>query len=73
MRLAYNMKLIKADNSPGLARDLNTGAIININRSEIEQAREAKRLRKAKDQEFEQMKTDINEIKKMLTQIAEKL
>ncbi len=67
------MKLVKADNSPGLARDLNTGAIININRSEIEQAREAKRLRKAKDQEFEQMKTDINEIKKMLTQIAEKL
>jgi len=67
------MKLIKADNSPGLARDLNTGAIININRSELEQAREAKRLRKARDQEFEQMKTDIDSIKQMLTHIAEKL
>lgn len=67
------MKLIKADNSPGLARDLNTGAIININRSELEQAREAKRLRKARDQEFEQMKTDIDSIKQMLTHIVEKL
>lgn len=67
------MRLVKADNGPGMARDLNTGAIININRSEIEQAREAKRLRKAKEHEFEQMKSDINDIKKMLTQIAEKL
>jgi len=67
------MRLVKADNGPGMARDLNTGAIININRSELEQAREAKRLRKAKDQEFAQMKNDIDDIKKMLTQIAEKL
>ena len=67
------MKLIKADNSPGLARDLNTGAIININKTELNQAREAKRLRKQRDKEFEQMKNDIDEIKLMLTQIAEKL
>ena len=67
------MKLIKADNSPGLARDLNTGAIININKTELNQAREAKRLRKQRDREFEQMKSDIDEIKLMLTQIAEKL
>jgi len=67
------MNLVKADNGPGMARDLNTGAIININRSEIEQARASKLLRKVKEQEFEQMKTDIDDIKKMLTQIVEKL
>lgn len=67
------MKLVKADNSPGLARDLNTGAIININNTELNQAREAKRLRKQRDKEFEQMKNDIDDIKLMLTQIAEKL
>lgn len=67
------MNLVKADNGPGMARDLNTGAIININRSELQQARKAKAVRKAKENEFMQMKTDIDDIKKILTQIVEKL
>jgi hypothetical protein len=67
------MRLAKADNAPGFARDMNSGAIININRSEIAQAREAKRLRKQKELEFEQLKTDVDDIKRMLTEIVEKL
>jgi len=67
------MNLIKADNGPGMARDIKTGAIININRSELHQAKEAKRARKAKELEFTQMQTDIDDIKKILTQIVEKL
>lgn len=67
------MKLIPAENAPGFARDAETGAIININKSEIQQAREAKRLRKQKEQEFDQLKRDVDDIKIMLTQIAEKL
>lgn len=67
------MKLVKADNAPGFARDIETGAIININKSELQQAREAKRLRKEKELEFEQMKSDIDDIKRILTQIVEKL
>jgi len=67
------MNLVKADNGPGMARDLKTGAIININRSELQQARKAKAVRKAKENEFMQMKTDIDDIKKILTQIVEKL
>ena len=67
------MNLIKADNGPGMARDIKTGAIININRSELHQAKEAKRTRKAKELEFTQMQTDIDDIKKILTQIVEKL
>lgn len=67
------MRLAKADNAPGFARDLNSGAIVNINKSEMAQAREAKRLRKQKELEFEQLKADVDDIKRMLTQIAEKL
>tara|TARA_R110000782_G_scaffold20490_4_gene55374 strand:- start:427 stop:630 length:204 start_codon:yes stop_codon:yes gene_type:complete len=67
------MDVVKADNAPGFARDVKSGAIININRSEIQTAKEAKRLRGVKDAEFEKMKTDIDDIKSMLSKIAEKL
>lgn len=67
------MKLVRADNAPGFARDLETGAIININKSELHQAREAKQRKREKELEFERMKSDIDDIKRMLTQIVEKL
>lgn len=67
------MKLIPADNAAGFARDAKSGAIININKSEIQQAREAKRLRKQKEADLDRLKQDVDDIKIMLTQIAEKL
>lgn len=67
------MNLIKVDNAPGLARDPDTGAILNINTSEIQAAKKAKQERLKKEQEFEQLKKDVDDIKKMLTQIVEKL
>ena len=67
------MKLIPADNAPGFARDAESGAIININKSEIQQAREAKRLRKQKEADLDRLRQDVDDIKIMLTQIAEKL
>ena len=67
------MKIIKADNAPGYARDPETGAIININTSAIQVARKAKENRNRQKQEIEQLKQDVNDIKSMLTQIIEKL
>ena len=67
------MKLIKTDNAPGFARDVETGAVININTSEIDQARKAKMKRRQKDLELQSLRQDVDQIKAMLTQIIEKL
>lgn len=67
------MRVIKADNAPGFARDAETGAIININTSAINMARKAKENRNREKQEIEQLRKDVDDIKSMLTQIIEKL
>jgi len=67
------MKLIKTDNAPGYARDANTGAVLNINTSEIEQAKVAKMRRRQKESELKDLRKDVDDIKAMLTQIVEKL
>lgn len=67
------MRLVKTDNAPGYARDVNTGAVVNINTSEIEQAKVAKERRRQKDSEIKQLRKDVDDIKAMLTLIAEKL
>lgn len=56
-----------------LVRDISTGAILNINKDEISAARKRKLERKQKEQEFENLKDEVGDIKKMLTQIIEKL
>lgn len=56
-----------------LVRDTSTGAILNINKDEISAARRRKLERKQKEQEFENLKDEVGDIKKMLTQIIEKL
>jgi len=47
------MKYMKVKDHPGLVRDPESRAILNINKTEIEIARERKRLRKQKENEFE--------------------
>lgn len=57
----------------GLVRDTESNALINVDKTAIEQAREKKELRKRKRQEeqelhqrVESMESDISDIKKML-------
>jgi len=72
--------LVHVKDEPDFARDPESGAIININRSSIERAREQKQVRLRKQAEDKQLraevdslKTDINDIKTMLSAIVEKL
>ena len=72
--------LVQVKDEPDFARDPESGAIININRSAIERAREQKQVRLRKQAEDKQLraevdslKTDINDIKTMLSAIVEKL
>ena len=72
--------MLKVKGHSNLERDPKSGAIININRSEIEAARERKRLRSAKADEEKQLKEDVSllknemsEIKHLLSKLVEKI
>ena len=66
------MKLSKIQGHDNMAIDEN-GVVHNINKSEIEAARERKKLRKEKDREIEDLKNDVSEMKAMLAKIIERL
>lgn len=64
----------------GLVRDTETNALINVDKSAIQQAREKKELRRKKKQEEQELKqrvssleTDISDIKKMLEIVVSKM
>jgi len=64
---------IMVENASGLARDPNSCVVVNINKDEIRKAREAKKKRKSKDREFEELKNEVGEIKELLNKLVEKL
>tara|TARA_Y100001935_G_C16971274_1_gene344213 strand:+ start:280 stop:489 length:210 start_codon:yes stop_codon:yes gene_type:complete len=67
------MRLIKVQGHRNYVRDKNSGAILNINKAEIEEARKRKAERKEKDKEIESLKNEVSDIKSMLTKVIEKL
>lgn len=64
---------IMVEGNSSLARDPETGGIVNINKEEIAIAREAKKKRKQKDAEFQELKNEVGEIKELLNKLVEKL
>ena len=64
------MKFAKVKENPGLVRDLNSGAIININSNELEAARQRKQDRKNNINERQQMKNDITQLKQDVSNIT---
>ena len=67
------MNYIKVEGHTNLIRDNNSGAVLNINKNEISAARKRKLERRQKEQEFEDLKNEVGDIKNMLTKIIEKL
>lgn len=72
--------MIKVEGHSNLVRDPKSGAIININKDEINAARARKLARAVKEEEEKQLKADvenlkheISDIKQLLTQLVEKL
>ena len=64
---------IKVKGHPNLVRDKNSGVILNINKTELEANRIRKQKQREKDNEIEQLKNDVSEIKSMLNKLVEKL
>jgi type II secretory pathway component PulF len=73
-------KYITVEGHPDLARDPDTGAIVNINTRKVQQQLEQKRLKHQKIKEQKDLKakvegleSDISDMKNMLSQLIEKL
>ena len=63
----------RVEGSKTLVRDMHTGAILNTDKSTLNKAREAKALREKKSKEIEDLKTEVKEVKELLTKLIEKL
>ena len=66
------MNYKKVEGHVGYVKDEN-GVVLNVNDDEIEAARKRKELMRQKDKEINELKDEVSDIKKMLTQIVEKL
>ena len=64
---------LKVEGHEGYFRDTNTGAILNVNKEEIEAARKRKALRQQQKQDINNLKNEVSDIKKILGTIIEKL
>ena len=67
------MNYTKVELEKDFVRDTSTNAVLNINKDEITAARKRKLERRKKEQEFEDLKNEVGDIKNMLTKIIEKL
>jgi hypothetical protein len=65
--------LIPVEGHSHLYRDENTGAIINADDSSYQSYIRSKKLRENEKREIEEMKSEIKDIKNMLSKIVEKL
>lgn len=66
-------RYIPVEGMSGLGRCSHSGAIININKDEIQKARDLKERRKQKEAEFLELRQDVNELKQLLNKLVEKL
>ena len=65
-------RYIQVEGNSGLVRDRTTGAILNANSTEIQKARLKKNKEKKKEQEIQELKKDVSEIKVLLTKLIER-
>lgn len=66
-------RYVSVEGNPNLGRCPNSGAIVNINKDEIQKAKAIKIARKNKDKEFQELKQDVEELKVLLNKLVEKL
>ena len=65
-------KYIQVQGNSGLVRDRETGAILNANTTEIQKARLKKNKEKQREQEIQELKKDVSDIKVLLTKLIER-
>lgn len=63
----------QVEGHPSLVKDISTGVVLNMNRSEIESAKARKKARKDQEQELSDLKKEMGDLKDMMKRILEKL
>jgi hypothetical protein len=63
---------IPVEGHPGLYRDPASNAIINTNKSDVKKSRLARQKAKQRDEDIENLKNDMAEIKSLLKQMLER-
>lgn len=67
------MKAVKVEGHSDLVRDLNTGAVVSINRTEGDLARDRKARQHSERDERQQLKSDVNQLKDDMSVIKDLL
>ena len=67
------MNLEKVGKNSSFARDNDTGAILNIDQEAILRSREMLKKKRREKEEIEQMKSDISEIKSLLSNLLQNI
>ena len=67
------MMKLKVEGNPNLVKDMRTGAIINIDKNSVKDAKLLKSKMDKKEEEIETLKNDVAEIKSILNKLIEKL
>ena len=64
-------RLIKVQGHPSLRRDSKTGAILSINKEDLEKAKLKKKSQKEKDRKIKNLENEVSELKALVTQMLE--
>jgi hypothetical protein len=64
---------LKVEGHNGYVKDNNTGIVLNVNKEEVQAARDRKAAKQKERDDINNLKNEVNDIKHMLTQIIEKL
>jgi hypothetical protein len=66
-------KYVKVEGQPDFAKDMHTGAIVNVNQRQVEAARRAKEIRKQKKLDEEKLKEQVDNLEKGFDEIKSML
>ena len=67
------MTYLKIEGHEGYVKNIKNGVVLNVNNEEIEAAKKRKALRKQQEEDINNLKNEVSDIKNMLGKIIEKL
>lgn len=67
------MVYLKIEGQEGYVKDPKSGVVLNVNQEEINAAKTRRALRKQQEEDINNLKNEVSDIKNMLSKIIEKL
>ena len=67
------MTYLKIEGHEGYVKNPSNGVVLNVNNDEIQAAKTRKALRKQQEEDINNLKNEVSDIKTMLSKIIEKI